>query len=310
MADAPAALWPRGEVERQTVAGGGLLHRRVLLRQGLVLASAAATSASLAQAAPPGAPASASGPETSPGSEAERPAWMRTPGQPFSNYGQPSPYERQVIRRIGANRLVPGNGVSWTPLEDLEGFITPSGLHFERHHNGVPLIDPAKHELTIHGRVRQPLRFGVDALLRYPMRSRLVFIECGGNSNAGWHPEPIQRPVGSFHGMVSCNEWTGVPLRTFLERVGADTKAKYVAFKTADDYPSSIDMATALHPQTILATQYAGETLADPFGYPLRLRMSTKLGYKNPKWITAIEVTNTYPGGYWEKLGFNWHGGI
>ena len=89
----------------------------------------------------------------------------------------------------------------------------------------------------------------------------------------------------------------------FLERVGADLRAKYVAFKTADDYPSSIDMATALHPQTLLATQYAGETLADPFGYPLRLRMSTKLGYKNPKWITAIEVTNTYPGGYWEKLG-------
>ena len=105
-------------------------------------------------------------------------------------------------------------------------------------------------------------------------------------------------------------QWTGVPLRSFLERVGADLKAKYVAFKTADDYPSSIDMATALHPQTLLATQYADETLADPFGYPLRLRMSTKLGYKNPKWITAIEVTNTYPGGYWESLGFPWFAGL
>ena len=105
-------------------------------------------------------------------------------------------------------------------------------------------------------------------------------------------------------------EWSGVPLRTFLEKVGADLKAKYVAFKTADDYPSSIDMATALHPQTLLATRYAGETLADPFGFPLRLRMSTKLGYKNPKWITAIEVTNTYPGGYWEERGFNWFAGI
>ena len=105
-------------------------------------------------------------------------------------------------------------------------------------------------------------------------------------------------------------EWTGVPLRTFLERVGADLRAKYVAFKTADDYPSSIDMATALHPQTLLATKYAGETLADPFGYPLRLRMSTKLGYKNPKWITAIEVTNTYPSGYWESRGFSWFAGI
>lgn len=105
-------------------------------------------------------------------------------------------------------------------------------------------------------------------------------------------------------------EWSGVPLRTFLERVGADLKAKYVAFHTADDYPSSIDMATALHPQTLLATRYAGETLGDPFGFPLRLRMSTKLGYKNPKWITAIEVGNTYTGGYWEARGFNWFAGI
>ena len=104
--------------------------------------------------------------------------------------------------------------------------------------------------------------------------------------------------------------WTGVLLRSFLERVGADLSAQYVAFKTADDYPSSIDMATALHPQTLLALRYGGDTLADPFGYPVRLRMATKLGYKNPKWVTAIEVTNTYPGGYWEKLGFPWFGGI
>ena len=81
-------------------------------------------------------------------------------------------------------------------------------------------------------------------------------------------------------------------------------------FRTADDYPSSIDMATALHPQTLLATGYAGETLADPFGYPLRLRTSTKLGYKNPKWITSIAVTNIYPGGYWEQRGFPWFGGM
>jgi DMSO/TMAO reductase YedYZ molybdopterin-dependent catalytic subunit len=104
--------------------------------------------------------------------------------------------------------------------------------------------------------------------------------------------------------------WTGTPLRTFLERVGADLKARYVAFKTSDNYPSSIDMATALHPQTLLATQYGEETLADPFGYPMRLRTATKLGYKNPKWVTAIEVTNKYTGGYWESRGFSWFAGI
>jgi DMSO/TMAO reductase YedYZ molybdopterin-dependent catalytic subunit len=105
-------------------------------------------------------------------------------------------------------------------------------------------------------------------------------------------------------------QWSGVPLRAFLECVGADTRAKYVNFRTADDYPTSIDMAAALHPQTLLATRYAGENLPDPFGYPLRLRTSTKLGFKNPKWITAIEVTNTYTPGYWEKRGFNWFSGI
>ena len=105
-------------------------------------------------------------------------------------------------------------------------------------------------------------------------------------------------------------EWSGPTLRSFLERVGADLRARYVSFKTADDYPSSIDMATALHPQTLLATKYAGETLADPFGFPLRLRMATKLGFKNPKWITAIEVGNTYTGGHFEKEGNNWFSGI
>ncbi len=105
-------------------------------------------------------------------------------------------------------------------------------------------------------------------------------------------------------------QWSGVPLRMFLERIGADLRARYVSFKCHDDYSSSIDMATALHPQTLLATKYAGETQADPFGYPLRLRTSTKLGFKNPKWITSIEVTNAYPGGYWEDRGFNWFSGL
>ena len=105
-------------------------------------------------------------------------------------------------------------------------------------------------------------------------------------------------------------QWSGVPMRTFLERVGADLGARYVAFRCADNYTSSIDMATALHPQTLLATKYARERIADPYGYPLRLRTSTKLGFKNPKWITAIEVTNTYPGGYWEDAGFNWFSGL
>jgi DMSO/TMAO reductase YedYZ molybdopterin-dependent catalytic subunit len=105
-------------------------------------------------------------------------------------------------------------------------------------------------------------------------------------------------------------QWEGVNLRQFLERVGADLKAKYVSFRCADDYYGSIDMATALHPQTILATKYAKDPITDPFGFPLRLRTATKLGFKNPKWITAMEVTNEYPGGYWEDRGYNWFSGM
>jgi DMSO/TMAO reductase YedYZ molybdopterin-dependent catalytic subunit len=105
-------------------------------------------------------------------------------------------------------------------------------------------------------------------------------------------------------------QWSGVNLRRFLERVGADLRAKYIAFKCADDYTESLDMATALHPQTILATKYAREPIADPFGFPLRLRTATKLGFKNPKWITAIEVTNEFPDTFWRKQGFNWFSGI
>ncbi len=105
-------------------------------------------------------------------------------------------------------------------------------------------------------------------------------------------------------------QWSGVNLREFLTRIGADLKAKYIMFRCADGYSGSIDMASALHPQTILATKYAREPITDPFGFPLRLRTAVKLGFKNPKWITAMEVTNTYPGGYWEDRGFNWFSGL
>jgi DMSO/TMAO reductase YedYZ molybdopterin-dependent catalytic subunit len=105
-------------------------------------------------------------------------------------------------------------------------------------------------------------------------------------------------------------QWSGPRLKDFLIRVGADLTAKYVAFHGNDDYMESIDMASALHPQTILATKYAGEPITDPYGYPLRLRTAVKLGYKNPKWIRAIEVTNTYQDGFWEAQGFNWFSGL
>jgi len=110
-------------------------------------------------------------------------------------------------------------------------------------------------------------------------------------------------------GWSAIGRWGGVPFAHFLRRVGADLSAKYVGFKCADNYYTSIDMPTALHPQTQLTLTYDGRILPAKYGYPMKLRMPTKLGYKNPKHIQAIFVTNTYPGGYWEDQGYNWFGG-
>jgi DMSO/TMAO reductase YedYZ molybdopterin-dependent catalytic subunit len=155
----------------------------------------------------------------------------------------------------------------------------------------VKPVDGATWKLELSGLITDKRPWTLPNLLAMPQRSMVIKHICV----EGWDY------IGG---------WTGVPLRDFFERFGADLRAKYVAFKTADDYPSSIDMAAGLHPQTLLALQYGGDPLADPVGFPMRLRMSTKLGYKSRKWVTAIEVTNTYPGGYWEKLGFPWFAGI
>jgi DMSO/TMAO reductase YedYZ molybdopterin-dependent catalytic subunit len=155
----------------------------------------------------------------------------------------------------------------------------------------VDRVDGAKWKLELAGRIADKQPWTVERFYTLPEQEWIIRHIC-------------------VEGWDYIGQWSGVNLRHFLERVGADLKAKYVAFKCADDYSGSIDMATALHPHTILATKYARQPIADPFGFPLRLRTATKLGFKNPKWITAIEVTNTYPGGYWEDRGFNWFAGI
>ncbi len=120
--------------------------------------------------------------------------------------------------------------------------------------------------------------------------------------------EQVTRHI-CVEGWSAIGKWGGVRFADFLQRVGADTTAKYVGFKCADDYFTSIDMATALHPQTQLTLRYDGQPLPPKYGFPLKLRMPTKLGYKNPKHIMALFVSNTYSGGYWEDQGYNWFGG-
>ncbi|WP_434112416.1 sulfite dehydrogenase [Methylocaldum sp. GT1TLB] len=260
----------------QPVAGGGLLDRRLFLKKGLAFGAGAALVGHMRQ-----------------GLAEEPPPWMKTPGEPFTNYGRPSPHEKEAIRWISANSGAPGNGISWTPLHKLEGIVTPNGLHFERHHNGVPQIDPHQHRLLIHGLVENPLSFGIEDLLRYPMVSRLCFVECGGNSNAGWHEEPIQTPVGYFHGLASCSEWTGVPLAVILDEAGLRPDARWLISEGADAAAMniSIPVEKALD-DAMLALYQNGERLRPENGYPLRLILPGWEAVLSVKWLRRLQAAN------------------
>jgi DMSO/TMAO reductase YedYZ molybdopterin-dependent catalytic subunit len=155
----------------------------------------------------------------------------------------------------------------------------------------VVAIDAANYRLGLAGRIADKRPWTIDKLLALPrreQRTRHVCVE-------GW----------SYVG-----QWSGVPLGDFLARIGADTRAKYVGFECADGYYEGIDMATALHPQTIMAVTAGDTVLPAKFGFPLKIRIPTKLGFKNPKWVTAIYVTNTQPRGFWSDRGYNWFSGI
>lgn len=223
----------------------------------------------------------------------DRLVWMLKPGEPLSNYGQPSPYEAQTIRAISANAAAPGNGISWTPLHKLSGTLTPSGLHFERHHNGVPKIDPSQHRLLIHGLVEKPLTFNMDQLLRYPMISRICFIECGGNSNALWHEEPMQAAAGNLHGLASCSEWTGIPLSILLEEAKIKPEGHWLIAEGADSamINVSIPLEKAMD-DTILAIYQNGERLRPENGYPLRLVLPGYEAVTHVKWLHRIQVAD------------------
>ena len=302
----PKRLQSAADAAVQEVAPGGLLDRRQFLRGGLsaallaplpvgvLAATGARTEASLAAddrgAGTDGGAAADTAPHTEP-----QPALAstRTPGAPFSNYGTPSEYESDVVRWISDNPAAPGNGISWTPLHELEGTLTPNGLHFERHHNGVPDIDPAEHRLRVEGLVEQALEFSVDDLLRYPMQSVQCVIECGGNSNAGWNKRPLQAPVGYFHGLVSASEWVGVPVRHLLAEAGNLKSARWVVAEGADaiEHHMSIPMARILD-SALIGLYQNGERLRPENGYPMRLLVPGCEGVLHVKWLRRLTLTD------------------
>ena len=269
-------------VPAKPAAGNELLDRRLFLTQGMALLGAGSLAAGALT------PASAAEPP-------DLPPWMHAPGAPLSGYGSPSKYESTVTRtNLQSQPGTTGSGGSRTPLEALNGMITPSGLHFERHHSGVPDIDPAKHRLLIHGLVQRPLIFTVDALLRYPMVSRLYFLECSGNSRPMYGATPPALTCGQVHGMVSCSEWTGIPLRLLLEEAGADPSAPWLLAEGADSaaMSRSVPMAKAMD-DAFLALYQNGERLRPENGYPVRLFLPGYEGNMSVKWLRRLKVTPT-----------------
>lgn len=154
----------------------------------------------------------------------------------------------------------------------------------------VPEVDGKDYRLELAGLIREKRPWTLPELYALPQTSQITRHIC-------------------VEGWSAIGKWSGVRFSDFLARIGADTTAKYVGFKCADQYYSSIDMATALHPQTLLTFRYADQILPPEYGFPMKLRIPTKLGFKNPKHIMSMFVTNEYPGGYWEDQGYNWFSG-
>jgi len=283
--------------EAAPVAGNGLLGRQAFVRGATALATLGYVLRQPAGAEPlPIQP------------------WMTQPNGPVLPYDRPSRFESNVVR--GAGDRQPGSPIGVgnikTPLHLLTGTITPAGLHHARFHSGIPDIDPDKHELLIHGMVKRPLVFTVEALSRYPMESHIYFHECGGNSEIMYADEPSQGGVQGIHGQVSCSEWTGVRLAILMEEAGVDPKATWILAEGADAsaMTRSVPMDKVMK-DALIALYQNGERVMPSVGYPMRLLLPGFEGNMQVKWLRRIKAlpgptesrdetskyTETYPDG-------------
>jgi sulfane dehydrogenase subunit SoxC len=270
-----------GTPQGDETAGNGLLNRRIFLERALLTGAVSATGIG----------------STVTDARAEPltlPPWMTRPGAQFTGYGQPSRFEAKVVRAWAQtpNPATEGIGAARTPLHLLNGTITPNGLHFDRSHSGTPDIDPDQHRLLIHGLVKRPLVFTMETLARYPMESRIAFIECGGNSGALNAPQPQPLNVPAIHGLVSCAEWTGVRLATLLDEAGVEPAAKWVVAEGADAAAMSRSVPLAKCMDDALVCLYQnGERVRPANGYPLRLLLPGFEGNMNVKWLRRLKLT-------------------
>ena len=266
--------------------------RRDFLRDAFsaAAASAGALASGAAYAQTPSTPADGGDPNI-----LELPAHSKGLGLPVATdgYGKPSKFETNVQRRQSPGLTQTAqSSVSFAPLQSLFGIITPSGLHFERHHQGWWDVDPTKHRFMVNGLVRQPMVFSMDELMRLPSVSRICFIECGANTGMEWGNVAVPT-VQYTHGMLSCSEFTGVPLIRVLELAGADfKKGRFVLAEGADgsSMTRTIPMEAITSGEVLLAYGQNGEMLRPENGYPLRLVVPGVQGVSWVKYLRRIEV--------------------
>jgi sulfane dehydrogenase subunit SoxC len=277
-----------GAVWREAKSG-----RRDFIRKAFAAAAAgAAGGAAMAQANP--VPAEGGDPHI-----LNLPAHTTGLGQPVvtDGYGKPSQYEANVQRRQspGLTQTTQAS-VSFAPLQSLFGIVTPSGLHFERHHQGWWDVDPSKHRLMVNGSddkmVKTPKVFTMDEVMRLPSVSRFHFIECGANSGMEWGNVAVPT-VQYTHGMISCSEFTGVPLKIILDMCGVDYKrGRYILAEGADgsSMTRTIPMEMVEDGSVLVAYGQNGEMLRPENGYPLRLVVPGVQGVSWVKYLRRIEV--------------------
>jgi sulfane dehydrogenase subunit SoxC len=264
---------PRVTSRRRFLREGGTLVGSAVLAGGLAGSEALAASEN-ADNLPPNTP-----------------EWMKTPGDPMGSqpYGTPSPFEKGVVKNIPKNLSQYLSASGRTPLQDLDGIITPNGLFYERHHAGIPTIDPAQHRLMLHGLVDKPLIFTMDDIRRFPSESRIHFLECSGNPE---YKKPYGKTASDLVGLLSCAEWTGVSLKLVLQEAGLQPGAKWVVAEGADAaaMTRSVPIEKCLDDAMLVYSQN-GERLRPQQGYPLRLLLPGFEGNMNVKWLRRLKLT-------------------
>ncbi len=262
----------------EAVAGNGLLDRRALLGRGVLFAGAMTAGTSLTGAA---------------AEPLKDDPWSLEMGAVTPPLQVPSRFEKNVVRTLSNPNNEFRNSHARTPHHLLNGTVTPNSLHFSINHSGLPDIDPAKHKLVVHGMVKQPLEFSLETLSRYPLVTRMGFLECSGNSAPMFSNEPLQVTCQALHGLVSNAEWTGVPLSVLLDEAGIDRNAKWVVAEGGDSLAlhRSVPVKKA-YDDALVAIYQNGERLMPGNGYPMRLFLPGYQGNMNVKFLRRLKVVD------------------